>query len=390
MGWRLVELGKVASLIKRPVTPVPGTAYRRIGVRLWGQGAYERATVDGVDTKYASLYEVHEGDIVVNKIWARNGSVSVVSSELSDCFGSPEFPTYAVDPAHMMSDWFGWFTHSPALWAQCAHLSKGTSGQNRLRPERFLSVRVPLPPISEQRRIVARFDRTAALIDEAKKLIEDAALQAQLLTYRLHVALSGNDVHRFDDLVELWEDREAVLPNASYPQVGIKGFAGGLFRKSSIMGSETSYRAFNRLHEGLLVVSQPKGWEGAIAVCDESVAGWFVSPEYRTFRCRKGRLMPRYLAKLIETPWFQSRLARLTRGQGARRQRLRPEMLLSMEIEMPNMDAQAGALEILDRCHAAQTRRSISAKMLDALIPAMLHEVFSGDSGRFAMRPSMG
>ena len=75
MAWRTVELGEVANLVKRPVTPQPGTAYRQIGVRLWGQGAYERATVDGADTKYASLYEVREGDIIANKIWARNGSV---------------------------------------------------------------------------------------------------------------------------------------------------------------------------------------------------------------------------------------------------------------------------------------------------------------------------
>jgi len=124
------------------------------------------------------------------------------------------------------------------------------------------------------------------------------------------------------------------------------------------------------------------------AVCDESVAGWFVSPEYRTFRCRKGRLIPRYLATLIRTPWFQAQLAKLTRGQGARRERLRPEMLLSMEIGMPDIDTQIYALEILDRCRAAQIQRSISAKMLDGVVPAMLHEVFSEDSGRHTMRQS--
>ena len=80
--------------------------------------------------------------------------------------------------------------------------------------------------------------------------------------------------------------------------MGIKGFTGGLFKKAGVKGSETSYRWFNRLHDGLLVVSQPKGWEGAIAVCAKNLTGWFVSPEYRTFRCHDDRLTSRYLDML--------------------------------------------------------------------------------------------
>ena len=119
MAWPSVTLRDVASQVKRGVAPEPGTAYRQIGVRLWGQGAYERAALDGSDTKYAWLYEVREGDIIVNKIWARNGSVSVIRSGLSGCFASPEFPTYEIDATRMRPDWFGWFTHCSSLWSQC-------------------------------------------------------------------------------------------------------------------------------------------------------------------------------------------------------------------------------------------------------------------------------
>ena len=380
MPWRTVELGEVANLVRRPVTPSPGKKYRQIGVRLWGQGAYERTTLDGSETKYNNLYEVREGDIVVNKIWARNGSVSVISSELSGSFGSPEFPTYEVESARMVPDWFGWFSRSSNLWAQCDQLSRGTSGQNRLRPERFLSVRVPLPPLDEQRRIVARLDRVAALVEEATQLQEDAERDTAALTQSLHTALSADHAHPLGAFLDLWEDREAVQPERSYPQVGIKGFGGGLFRKVPINGSNTSYRTFNRLHEGLLVVSQPKGWEGAVAVCDRGVAGWFVSPEYRTFRCREDRLTPRYLDMLIRTPWFQAQLAQLTRGQGARRERLRPEMLLAMKTKMPSLDAQATALGVLDRCQTARLQRLATVRGLGDLVAAMLHKVFVGDA----------
>lgn len=381
MAWPTVELGEVANLVKRVVKPHPGKTYRQIGVRLWGQGAYERTKLNGAETKYSHLFEVRKSDIIVNKIWARNGSVSVVTSDLAGCVVSPEFPTYEIDSTRMMPDWFRWFTRFPDLWVQCDQLSRGTSGKNRLRPEKFLNVRVPLPPLGEQRRVVSRLARVAMLIEEATTFGEEIERDAADLTQSLHVKLCSNEIRPLGDFVYLWEDRQVIQPDVLYPQVGIKGFAGGLFTKTAVRGSEVSYRSFNRLHDGLLVVSQPKGWEGAIAVCARNLAGWFVSPEYRTFRCYENRLTSRYLDMLIQTPWFQNQLALLTRGQGARRERLRPEMLLAMNTKMPSMDAQATALDVIDRAQTIRGKRADIGKVFSELLPAMLDEVFGREAG---------
>ena len=386
MGWPTAPLGKFLVRSGTWVEIEPDKTYKQITARLWGRGLKLRGRVFGSGIAAAWQVQVREGQFLLSRIDARNGAFGLVPAELDGALVSGDFPAFDVDETQTDSRYLEWYSKTDGFVDLCRRASEGSTNRVRLKEERFLGMEMPLPSLDEQRRIVERLDRIAALIHEARKLTGEAERDDQLLAQRLHVALSGDDVYQLGNFLELWENREAVLPHVSYPQVGIKGFAGGLFRKSSIMGSDTAYRTFNRLHEGLLVVSQPKGWEGAIAVCDESVAGWFVSPEYRTFQCRKGRLIPRYLARLIRTPWFQARLARLTRGQGARRERLRPEMLLSMEIGMPNMDAQAFALEILDRCHAAQTQRSITAKMLDDVVPAMLHQLFDKEAGAVAKR----
>ena len=210
---------------------------------------------------------------------------------------------------------------------------------------------------------------------------EEVERDVAILTQSLHAALCSGEPRPLGDFVYLWEDRQAVQPDILYPQVGIKGFAGGLFKKAGVKGSETSYRWFNRLHDGLLVVSQPKGWEGAIAVCAKNLTGWFVSPEYRTFRCHDDQLTSRYLDMLIRTPRFQNQLVQLTRGQGARRERLRPEMLLAMNTKMPSLDAQATALDVIDQCRIVRDKRGEIEEELGALLPAILHEVFGGESG---------
>lgn len=170
----LARIGEVCRLVTRPEVPTPGMTYRLIGVRLWGQGAYERESIDGAGTKYSTLSRLNTGDVVVNKIWARNGSVGVISEELDGCYGSNEFPIFAPDESRVLPRWIHWLTKTEHFWSQCADKSRGTSGQNRIRPERFMEINIPLPPLDEQRRIVAKIEELAGKIEEARRLRQEA------------------------------------------------------------------------------------------------------------------------------------------------------------------------------------------------------------------------
>ena len=157
----MVPLGKVAKPVNRAEVPIAGTLYRQIGVKLWGVGAYERKPIDGAQTRYKTLSRADEDDIIVNKIWARNGSVAVVPKSLAGCYGSNEFPTFIPIREKLEPLWFHWYTKTKGFWEQCDEKSQGTSGKNRIRPERFLEIMIPLPSVSEQQRIVARIEELA-------------------------------------------------------------------------------------------------------------------------------------------------------------------------------------------------------------------------------------
>jgi type I restriction enzyme S subunit len=70
------------------------------------------------------------------------------------------------------------------------------------------------------------------------------------------------------------------------------------------------------------------------------MAGSFVSPEYRTFRCVESEARPSYLSPLVSTEWFWAKLGTATRGVGARRERTRPEQFLDIEVPMPSVEKQ--------------------------------------------------
>jgi len=169
-AWPLVPLSEVALPVVRIEAPIAGKTYRQIGVRLWGRGAYERDAIDGSQTSYATLSQVEANDISVNKIWARNGSVAIVPEKLAGCYGSNEFPTFAPIREKLEPRWFHWITKTSKIWEHCDLKSHGTSGKNRIRPEKFLEIEIPLPPLAEQQRIVGRIEELAAKVEEARGL----------------------------------------------------------------------------------------------------------------------------------------------------------------------------------------------------------------------------
>ena len=381
MVWRSVPFGAFLTRSHNWIEPQPDQVYKQVTARLWGRGLRLRGKVYGSKIAARRQVQVRENQFLLSRIDARHGAFGLVPTELDGALVSGDFPAFNVDSSQTHSRFLEWYSKTSGFVDMCRRASEGSTNRVRLREEKFLAMKMPLPPVEEQRRIVAKLGRVATLIEEATKLREEVERDVAALTQSLHAALCSGETRPLGDFVYLWEDRQAIQPDVLYPQVGIKGFAGGLFTKAAVRGSETSYRSFNRLHDGLLVVSQPKGWEGAIAVCARSLAGWFVSPEYRTFRCHEGRLTSRYLDMLIRTPWFQNQLAQMTRGQGARRERLRPEMLLAMNTKMPSMDAQATALNVIDRCRTVRGKRTEIEKEFSEFLPAMLHEVFGTETG---------
>lgn len=179
--WPEVAIAEVAQPADRAIRPVLGTVYRQVGVKLWGKGAYEREPIDGGRTQYKWLNRTGVGDIIVNKIWARNGSVSVISAGLGGCYVSGEFPLFKPISNKIDPQWFYWITRAKWFWDRCDVQSRGTSGKNRIRPEKFLAIKIPLPPVPEQRRIVAKIEELASKFNEARRLRNRASEEAESL-----------------------------------------------------------------------------------------------------------------------------------------------------------------------------------------------------------------
>lgn len=248
------------------------------------------------------------------------------------------------------------------------------------KEDRFLDQQIALPPLVEQQTIVTRLDALAKKTRQLEAHLDAADNASAALLLSLHHKLGANRKVSLSDIIELHEVTEPIRAEGQYPQVGVRGFGGGLFAKAAIAGADTMYKSFNCLYSNAIVLSQVKGWEGAIALCPPELDGMFVSPEYRTFRCKPTEASPSYLGELFRTEWFWSQLQEATRGVGARRERTRPEQFLNIQLPMPELVDQLRIAEILDKQVPLKAKHAAIREANAALLPATLERIFHSES----------
>jgi type I restriction enzyme, S subunit len=361
------------------------TSFPMAGIYSYARGLFAKADIMGSDTAYKVLHQIKDRQLVLSRLKGWEGAVALAEKSTAGRFLPPHNLMFDINEKLVDPDYLGWVIKQPQLWAALKGASRGMGARREtVSADDLLSYELPLPALAEQRRIVARLKTASEMVDRIKKLHAGLYEDLAALVVRANETYQARSF-RLEEALDLEENRVAIEPGGTYPQAGIRGFGGGLFEKEAVSASHTMYRHFNRLEAGQFVVSQVKGWEGAVSVCDEQHAGLFVSPEYRTFRCDPGVLRSTYFAYLCRTPWFHTKLAPATRGQGARRERLRPEMLLALSIPLPLVEVQIKLEDMFKRAEAAI--RTSTAAQLDHLIPAMLHGAFATGSLSFNFGP---
>lgn len=375
-----VRLGDIVDRVQRMEAPTPGQCYRQIGVRLWGEGAYDRGPIDGAATTYRSLNRVENGDIVVNKIWARNGSVAVVDDRTEGCYGSAEFPVFVPNRDRLEPRWFHWYTKTRALWMQCDEKSRGTSGQNRMHPDRFLDVTIPLPGVGEQRRIVGRIEAVASRIEEARRLRREAEEELE--------ALGGAMLFQTDEAVEsvplgalmaLKSPDIQVHPDRLYDFAGVYSFGRGVFAGQRKAGSEISYGRLTSLGAGDFVYPKLMAWEGAFGVVPPALAGRVVSTEFPVFEVDRARVLPEVLDAYFKMPSVWPLVAGGSTGTNVRRRRLHPAQLLEMQFPLPSTQAQHRFAAVRRASEQIRTAQAETDAALQATIPSLIRQAFAGE-----------
>jgi type I restriction enzyme S subunit len=375
-----VKLHQVITPVERPEEPVAGRAYRQIGVRLWGQGAYERETIDGAQTKYPRFNRTMTDDVILNKIWARNGSVAVVTPELEGTYASTEFPLFAPNREMIDPAWIRWLLKTSQFWTKCDEKSQGTSGKNRIRPDQFLEIEIPLPPLAEQRRIVARLAALAAKIVETQALHVKQAAKEQALLHSTFAKITANaPLQPMSEIAPLVRRPVEIDPSATYPELGIRSFGKGTFHKPALSGVDIGTKRIFQIEPGDLLFSNVFAWEGAIAVATPEDAGRYGSHRFISCVPQANIATAEFLRFYFLTPAGFTAIGEASPGGAGRNRTLSLTKLASLSVPIPSLSQQQWFDRVQTRIHQAGVLRAVISKKFASLDNALLHRAFAGE-----------
>jgi type I restriction enzyme S subunit len=143
------------------------------------RGVIERPEVRMFEDVQRGFTYFEEGDVLFAKITPcmQNGKHAIARTLIDGVgFASTEF--HVIRPTReILAEWVHYFLRQPSTLAEAEHHFTGTAGQQRVPPDFLERLEIPLPPLEEQKRIVAILNEQMCAVERAR-LAAEAGLEA--------------------------------------------------------------------------------------------------------------------------------------------------------------------------------------------------------------------
>jgi type I restriction enzyme S subunit len=179
LSFPKVRLGSFLKYRKEHFTLDDSLRYKRVRVQLHNRGIVLRDVVAGAELRTKRQQVVRAGDFLVAEIDAKVGGFGIIPAEVDGAIVSSHYFLFQIDETQCQSGWLNAFIRAGGLEEQVK--ARGTTNYAAIRPEHILDFEIPLPPLPEQRRIVARIEELAAKIEEARGLRRGSIIQTDAL-----------------------------------------------------------------------------------------------------------------------------------------------------------------------------------------------------------------
>ncbi|MDR1181188.1 MAG: restriction endonuclease subunit S [Bacteroidales bacterium] len=167
--YPLVEIGSFLKRNKTGVDIEDDKEYKRVTIKINNGGVFLRDIEKGKNIGTKKQFVVSEGQFLLSKIDARNGAFGVVSREVDGAVITGNFWTFDVDYSIINPHFLSLITTTSEFIKFSENASNGTTNRHYLQEHLFLAQKIPLPPLTEQTRIVENYNTK---LKEAKVLEE--------------------------------------------------------------------------------------------------------------------------------------------------------------------------------------------------------------------------
>jgi type I restriction enzyme S subunit len=389
--WPMVQLREILTKSGEWIALEPEKQYNEVTIRLWGKGVVLRRQVIGAEIASSRRLRVRANQFILSRIDARNGAIGLVPESLNGAVVSTDFPTFALDAERVFSPYLGWMSRTSAFVEICKKASEGTTNRVRLQEDRFLKKEITLPPLPEQRRIVARIESLAAKIEEACGSRHQAFEEAEALANSTRREVFAKSQF---PIVSLGNACEAIIDNLHsnpiYANEGVPCIRspdvgwGSLDLVNARKTSEEEYQRRTARGEptvGDVVLVREGGGTGKAALVRRGER-FSLGQRVMMLRPKKDSVLPEFFLHQLLSPTIQEdQIATLSKGSAS--PHLNIGALKAFRFQIPSLPDQHRIVAYLDSLQAKvdtlKKLQSETAAELAALLSSILDKAFKGE-----------
>ena len=305
-------------------------------------------------------------------------------------FGTTEF--HVIRPGdEVIPEWIHFYIRQPSILNEAATHFTGSVGQQRV-PAYFLEdLAMPLPSLSEQKRIAATLKDRLADITRARAAAEEQLEAAEALSAAyLREIFESKEVKEWhwpqlkDVCRKIKNTNPRSTPNRQFIYVDISSIDRSVKRivkPSMILGKDAPSRARRIIHKGDVLVSTTRPNLNAVALVDNELDGQICSTGLCVLRPDSHRIYSDYLYYCTIRGEFVNSLSNLTNG--AMYPAVTDGQVLEQTIPLPPLSEQKRIATTLkermnDIVHACTAIRE-KLEIINQLPSAILRKAFNGE-----------
>lgn len=254
-----------------------------------------------------------------------------------------------------------------------------------LNKSNFAKIKIPLPPLSEQQRIVEILDQAAAL---RKKRAEADAKAARILP-ALFYKMFGDPVTNPKGLqktpireiiVQIDRRNPNERPDEYFMYIditGVNGEIGAIVETKRLVGSDAPSRARQIVKARDILISTVRPYLRATALVPDELDNQICSTGFCVLRPKEG-FGYGFLYALSRLSWFTELLN--IRARGASYPAVTDTDILNLKVPRPTDDAQLKVFDqrVCDIIGFQHSRREVYQRLEDLFV-VLLHRAFTGD-----------
>jgi type I restriction enzyme S subunit len=187
--WEIVKLGKLVDYKSSFISIDDTCNYNLCRVQTKVQGVVLRGTKVGSEIKTKKQQLCKSGDLIFAEMDARFGGYGIVPAELNNSIVSSHYFLFIINEKLINKCFLEYCLKQSSFQNQIE--AKGSTNYAGIRPQQVLSYEIPLPPLSEQQRIVAKIESIQNRIEQIQKLRAEQEREIESIRYSIMTNLEN-------------------------------------------------------------------------------------------------------------------------------------------------------------------------------------------------------